>query len=187
MSKEWFIAYIGDPKKRAALPTAMQSVTRDYALWVPTRAELRVRKENRGGNNKGKRVTNTSDFINRPLFPGYVFINFDWADGGAADAIKAQCGGYFLHAPGMDDPTNLTEEQVKHITALAKQFSQPRSVAERYNFSINQEVEIATGPFFGQKGIIKEVKKHTVVVQVSLFNREAVQVEVTPAQCLTVG
>lgn len=186
MSKEWFICYIGDPKKRAALPTAMQAVSSDYTLWVPTRAELRVKKENRGGNNKGNRVTNTSDYITKPLFPGYVFINFSWEDGGAADTVKAQCGGYFLHAPGMDDPQPLTDAQVRHITDLSKQLSQPRSIADKYNFSIGQEVEIATGPFFGHTGTIKEVKRHTVVVKVSLFNRE-VEVEVTPSQCLTVG
>lgn len=186
MSKEWYIAYIGDPKKRPALPTAMQSVTSDYALWVPTRAEIRVKKENRGGNNQGRRVTNLTDYVTKPLFPGYVFINFDWSDGGAADAVKAQCGGFFLHAPGMEDPKPLSEQEVSYIKDLSKQQSQPKSIAEKYNFSLGQEVEIATGPFFGQKGLIMEVKRHTVVVEVSWFNREAVRVEITPEQCLTV-
>lgn len=184
MNKKWYICFIGDPKKHRALPEAMQSVTRDYAIWVPTISEVRVKKENRGGGRV--REVNTSDFVTRPLFKSYIFVNFDWTNG-AADQVKAQCGGYFLHSPGMNEPRPLSDDEVAYIKELSKQQSSPRSVAERYNFGLGQEVEIATGPFFGQKGVILEVKRQTVVVEVSCFNREAVRVEVTPEQCLTVG
>lgn len=184
--KKWYVAFINDPKKRAALPSAMQSVTRDFTIWAPTRQEVREKKENRGGNNQGRRVTNTTDFVVKPLFPGYVFLNFDYASSGVEDAIKAQCGGYLLYAPGADNPEPLTEEQVSHIKQLAEEQNAPRSMADRYNFQLGQEVEIAGGPLFGQKGFIREIKRATVIVEVAMFGRETVRAEVTPNQCLTV-
>lgn len=186
MSKEWYICYIGDPRKRVALPTAMNSVTTDFAIWIPTRAELKVKKENRGGARIRESAPLTN-YVVKPLFPSYVFVNFDWEAGGAADAVKSQCNGFFLSRPGEENPYPLTDDEVSNIKELSKQQSSPQSVADKYNFRLGQEVEIATGPFFGQKGLIMEVKRHTVVVQVSMFGREAVSVEVMPEQCLTVG
>ena len=183
--KQWFIAFISDNKKRAALPGAMQSVTRDYTIWVPTRQEIREHKENRGGTNKGKRVRNTTDFVTRPLFPQYVFINFDYRASGVEEALKTQCSGYLLYAPGMDEPQPLTEEQVTYIKKLTEEHNHPKSMTERYNFTLGQEVEIATGPFFGQKGRINFIKKSTVIVEFQFLGR-TVNAEVTPSQCLTV-
>lgn len=185
--KKWFIAFINDPKKRAALPEAMKSATRDFTIWAPTRQEVREKKDNRGGNNQGRRVNNTTDFVVKPLFPGYVFLNFEHSDNSVEDAIKAQCGGFLLYAPGAKEPEPLTAEQVEYIKELTEEQNAPKTMADRYNFQIGQEVEIASGPFFGQKGRILEIKRATVIVEVELFGRNAVRAEVTPSQCLTVG
>jgi transcription antitermination factor NusG len=112
-------------------------------------------------------------------------LNFDYQSSGVEDAIKAQCGGFLLYAPGAESPEPLTEDQVTHIKNLAEEQNSPKTMADRYNFQVGQEVEIASGPLFGQKGRISEIKRATVIVDIACFGREEVRAEVAPNQCLT--
>lgn len=170
--KRWYVVYVGDQKRIPALPSAVRSAVMDSAVWIP---EKKVYLKIRGKNRE----------MTRPLFPGYVFINIDIQAGNVEDAVQSACGGHFLKSAGSSSPTALSESEMKHLRQLADDRSTPQTIAQRYDLEIEQKVEISQGPFLGTVGVIKEIKKEKVVVEVSIFGRN-VLAEVDPAACFIV-
>ena len=169
MVNSWYVIYVGDPKRVRHLPDAIGSVTKDYTLWIPTRKLIQ--------RTRGKNVE-----VDRSLFPGYAFVKFEIDPKEAEDIVKTFTGGYFLKNPGTSEPSAVSDIEIKYLKSQEMEHQSPKSLAESYNLVEGQTVEIKNGPFIGAKGVIQQIKRSKVVVEVRIFGR-GVLAEVDPTSC----
>ena len=170
--KHWYVCYIGDQKRIPALPAAIRSAVSDSTVWVP---EKKVYLKIRGKKRE----------MIRPIFPGYVFVNVDIEAGQVEEAVQNVCGGRFLRTPGSSTPAVLSDIDMKHLRKVADATGSPQSIADRYELEIGQKVEITKEPWSGTVGVIHQIKRDKIVVEVAIFGRE-VMAEVDPAACFVV-
>ena len=169
MVNNWYIIYVGDPKRMKHLANAINTVTLDYALWIPTK---RIIQRTRGKNVE----------VDRFLFPGYAFVKFSINPKETESIIKTTTGGYFLKNPGTIDPVKISDIEIQYLKSQEMANQSPKSIAESLNLEEGQTVEIKNGPFIGINGVIKQIKRSKIIVEVRIFGR-GVLAEVDPSSC----
>ena len=169
MGDSWYIIYVGDSKRIRHLPIAIKSITSEYSLWIPTKRVIQ--------RTRGKDIE-----VERFLFPGYVFVKLNIDPKIAESTVKTATGGYFLKNPGTSEPRMVSDTEIQYLRGQEMEHQSPKSLAESYNLVEGQTVEIKNGPFIGAKGIIKQIKRSKVVVEVNIFGR-GVLAEVDPTSC----
>jgi len=163
-NKEWYIIYIGNPKKVEAVRTAFHDINmQDFTLWTPTQEVI---QKDANGNIKS---------ITRPMFPGYLFVNFLYTGNSIEDALYDLKAGFLLKGPGGTVPTNVTDEQIEMIKQLEK--VRVEEGITNTTVAIGSFVELTNGPFIGVRGIVVGTRKGKVIVELVIFGR-MVSVEV---------
>lgn len=177
MSKNWYVACINDPRSFKFLPDRLKRVSQTSKLWIPT---CLVMKKKRNQATKQDIWEETE----RPLYPGYVFINCDDDELCTIESvIKGQCGGWFLKSGGQTKPASLTESEIKKLEITASEYMNKKPQLSQFNLSIGQNVEMTAGPFKGFHAIIISMKKHMLKVETSILGRSTT-VEVSIEQCV---
>ncbi len=101
--------------------------------------------------------------VSKKLFPGYVLINMFMNDD-TWYVVRNTRGVTSFVGPG-SKPVALTEQEVANMGI---------NIYENIEFEVGDYVKVTGGLFEDSVSVIKEVniKKHTVVVNISVFGRE---------------
>ncbi len=106
--------------------------------------------------------------IDFPLFPGYIFVRFDWA---------SQYPEIFMHHGILNvvrlegSPVVIEDIEFERLKALIIYAKDIQSDPERH-LPPGQKVEIRTGPFKGLSGVVARVKnKNRLFVRVAALDR----------------
>jgi len=174
--KAWYVIFVGDPRRVTYVDSAFKALHSEYMLWIPERSQLERNKR------KNKIMEEA-----RPLYPGYVFVQFDYANNCAInDHLKFHCGGRLLKNPGAKLPYTLTEKEIVTVKKLEQSKEGTQSLASRYKIKVGDEVDIISGPFHGFKGEVLSLKRDKVVVNLRIFER-TVSTDIDPASCVVVS
>lgn len=180
MNKEWYIACINDPRSIKYLPIALKSVSKTAKVWIPT--HLVMKKKRSSALKQDAWVE-----VERPLYPGYVFIQCDKAELYNIEiAIKVSCKGWLLKKGDETSPKALTESEIKKLKLVSNEHQNKKPQLSQFNLNIGQEIEMIAGPFKGFKAVIKGIKKHMLQVNTTILGRSTI-VEVSIEQCVPVN
>jgi len=114
--------------------------------------------------------------LERPLFPGYIFVRLDPELGGMA-SIVASTRVQFL--PSNLAPVIVADTEVETLVKLCGS-ELPLMAAE---YKRGQTVTIQDGPLAGVSGVVSQVRnKFRLTVNIEIFKR-AVEVELDAAAC----
>jgi transcriptional antiterminator NusG len=129
-------------------------------ILVPLEKTFQMRKE--------KRI-----FVDKVLYPGYIFVQADLTTGEVVPRIKEIPGVSAFVGPKGSAPTPMSDEEVRNLLRTVDEFTE---TAETFStdFYKGDSVKIAYGPFNGFSGIIDVVnkEKRTVKVNVKIFGRD---------------
>ena len=117
------------------------------------------------------RKRNWSDrvkYIDFPLFPGYIFLRFDWSSEFALAVSHPGAVGFIMHIGKAEVMQDKDIENLKLFVEQAKEiYNDPYG-----NFPQGQEVMVRSGPFEGVYGTVLRVKnKERIYVQLPLLNQ----------------
>lgn len=106
--------------------------------------------------------------IDFPLFPGYIFVRFDWS---------AQHTDVFRHHGILNvvrhegSPAVIEDDEFHRLKALIVHAKDVQTDPERH-LPPGQKIEIRTGPFKGLSGVVARVKnKSRLFVRVAALDR----------------
>lgn len=139
----WFIA--------ATVPQMESNVEKGFReLRVPCYIPKEIRTIKLEINGYGKRVRKPTRQIERPLIPGYAFVQTE----GAQLPNRRQVDGLsrYLCLVGSDDPHPISGDFVERMQACerAGMFdNRPRSQKPRQNYTVGQDVKIIGSSFAG--------------------------------------
>jgi transcriptional antiterminator NusG len=170
-NRGWYIIYIGDPKKINDVQIVFETMKKDVTIWAPTQTVLR--------KQRGENVV-----VTRPLFPGYLFVNFV-LEGDIEEQLYDAKAGYFLKAPGSDHLYKITDEEIQRIKEIENRHVVDANT-ETVNIEVGNFVEVTNGPFLGAKGNVLEVRKDRVKVELTIFGR-LIAVDVNPHSVLQIA
>jgi transcription antitermination factor NusG len=128
-------------------------------LWTPSVKERVVKH--------GK-----DTFNNKSIFSGYVLVQTKISDSKLEQALMEAKLGHFLKLPGEVMPTPISQEDIEHIKSLEEANVKPIE-EEIIDVAVGNLVEVCVGPFMGIKGVINEIRGHTVVIETIVFGRSA--------------
>jgi transcription antitermination factor NusG len=163
--ESWFAVQV-TPRHEKAVDTVLQY--KNYGHFLPTCRTPR---------NWSDRVK----IIERPLFPGYVFVR-----------SHSSCVGKVRSTPGVirivsfgGSPCAVPDSQIE---ALQRLIWSNRDICSVPYLEIGQKVQIIAGPLLGITGIITQLKnRHRLVVSLDLIMRSVVvevdKSEVEPQVC----
>jgi len=133
-------------------------------LWIPMQRIKRLRY-------------NTEIEAQVPLFPNYVLVETEMPLGMEQEMeqqlleLKA---GYFLKEPGSTLPAIIKQEEIERIQEIEQKEVVDNQKEETYTpIEIGTQVEVATSPLMGLKGIVVESTKDTVTIETFVFGRSA--------------
>lgn len=176
VQKTWYVIFVGDPRRMTYVNSAFKALHSEYTVWIPERPQLE--------RNKRKNKIMEEQ---KPLYPGYAFVQFDYANNQAIDNhLQFYCGGRLLKCPGVKSPYVLTEKEIAIMKTLEQSKDGTQSLASRYKIEVGDNVDIISGPFRGFKGEVLTLKRDKVVVDLSIFER-TVSTDIDPASCVVVS
>ena len=115
--------------------------------------------------------------LQRPLFPGYLFVNIDLDPYIHLEIIKTPGVAYILSNNGK--PTPIPENQIVSLQKLLKN----DVLIKPYPYlKIGQKVRIVDGPLAGCEGILQRTKpnKHRLIISIDLL-KQSVSAEIHEA------
>jgi transcription antitermination factor NusG len=161
------------------IPPDRASAVPWYAIWVMSRAEFVVSKALtehgieayaptwRERNEWSDRVK----YVDRPLFPGYLFAAMD-----AEQRAKAlRIAGVIQLMPNSLHPEPIEAAEIENIRRVAASGLR----AEQCVYVTGDEVVVQSGPLAGARGIVQHTKQSTRVIVRMEMLRRAVQVEIS--------
>ena len=114
--------------------------------------------------------------LERPLFPGYIFVRLDPELGGLASLVASS---RVQVLPSNLNPEIVADTEVETLVKLCGS-ELPLLAAE---YKRGQTVTILNGPLAGVAGVVSKVRnKYRLTVNVEIFHR-AVEVELDAAAC----
>ncbi|MGI2257610.1 transcription termination/antitermination protein NusG [Candidatus Cardinium hertigii] len=122
---------------------------------------------------------------NRNLFPGYIFLQADLANGLLVQLLKDITGALgFLGVKGWRGaPVPLSQTEVNRIIGKTNSL-ESNDLKLNTIFSLGEVVEIIDGPFAGFSGKVQEIfeEKKTLNVVVKIFDERSTPVELNYTQ-----
>lgn len=117
---------------------------------------------------KKRKWSDRIKMIDFPLFPGYLFVRFDWFDG--FRTILQHNGALdFIRVEGLPQP--MREEDVANLKLLVESALDLQADPDA-NFPPGQEIEVRYGPLKGVRGVVSRVKnKQRICIHVPLLNQ----------------
>ncbi len=138
---KWYVIFIGDTKRIPSISSVFVSSKVPHTLWIPTQNALR--------QFRGKEVVKP-----KVLFPGYVFVKFQYELAGIDDKIQT-LGGYFLRGPGCPRLSVIPDEFIERIKKIELEKGIEELVENTFNLKVGEMVEVVTGPYLSGKSPIK--------------------------------
>ncbi|MGI0058965.1 MAG: transcription termination/antitermination protein NusG [Nitrosotalea sp.] len=96
-----------------------------------------------------------------------------------------ELGGKFLTNPGGASPAEVSSDFLDGIKNLETQTDMEKVVEQTFDLTIGDRVEITNGPFLSGSGVITQIKKGKVLVELEIMKR-FVEVEFEPQQCFKI-
>lgn len=111
--------------------------------------------------------------VDRPIFPGYIFVRLDPADFRIALRVSGVC----QILGSADKPEIIPDRQIEDV----KRVLESRATAKPSPYEAGQTVRIDKGPLAGVRGVVKEIAgETTLVVGIELMKR-AIRVKLDAA------
>lgn len=159
--KNWYTIKVQNSREKSVSQKLKTEMLIEFGeevnFLVPTRSHLTVKD--------GKKVQ-----TERILYPGYVFVETSNVDK-ISHLVKITNGATNLLKDNKGVPTVLRKSEVERMFS-EKEVEQ--SVAKTSYFVVYEKVEIVNGPFATFKGIINQIDKDKVKVEVVIFDRSTV-------------
>lgn len=108
--------------------------------------------------------------VTRKLFPGYVLVNMEKNDE-TWYVVRNTRGVTGFVGPKSDDPTPLTEEEMRKMGVLEeteeeKPAQEPKFVAE---YEVGDLVSVVSGPWVGKEGVVQSVNPQKGTVKINIY------------------
>lgn len=118
--------------------------------------------------NRKRRWSDRTRIVEMPLFPGYLFLRFDYA-ARRSEVLARQAAIDFVRVQGQ--AARMRAEELQNLQLLINQATELQTDASRA-FAPGESVEITFGPFKGVRGVVKKAKNRTrLYVDVPLLGR----------------
>lgn len=181
-TKKWYVIYVTDERRISFLPSAIKAAATDAAVWEPR--ETFIQRIHGRGVFSGDVREKIAD---KPLYPKYVFVHIDLSQAkNLENIVKTTCGGVFLTGAGGKNPIALTDEELEQIRSVERTHAKPKNIVEQSAFYIGQVIEIIAGDFRGTKGVVKQLRRKTIMVDAD-FEAGVRCVEISPTYCVAVN
>jgi transcription antitermination factor NusG len=112
--------------------------------------------------------------VDRPIFPGYIFVRLDTADFRSALRIAGVC---HILGTTAGTPEIIPDQQIADV----KRVLESRGTAKPSPYEAGQTVQIEKGPLAGVRGIVREIAGETTLIVVIELMKRAIQVKLDAA------
>jgi len=164
--KYWFILKTNGVNNIRAINNTLKAEPeiKIYSFWLPG---YEVPKKIKKGTTILKKEFLFYDYAFVELEDPYIFEKF---------MSERKIPAYFLYVPGTKTPATLTAEEIIRVKDLetfkaleVKQFED----CNRHKILVKPGafLEVVNGPFIGCKGVVLEVNRHHVVLEMNVFSR----------------
>ena len=153
---QWMMLYIGNPQKIKTVHGVLEAITTNFALWSPMQ-EVTFR------------INNQDIIKQRPLFPGYVLVNFGSDVVDIEEKLLEANAGFFLKNPGSSKRVSLSKEQIEQIKEIER--TKINETPQAINIDLGSYVDVTSGVFLGARGTVIKIRGNSVIVELEMFGR----------------